>query len=131
MKSWLSKLSINLKTVVLSIGAVLFVYLCLIFGYFIDLKDIPNGLLLGGIVGIAGFLLMSLADKLDEDKTKPIFAIIFIIIRFILIGAIIVLVALMNYRWNINLFNIFAVVGGYFIPLVINIIVYVAERKNV
>ena len=131
MKSWLSELSINLKTVVLSSIAILVIYLCLIFGYFVNLKDIPNGFLLGGIVGIASFLLMALADKLDNKKDKPTFAIIFIVIRFILIGAIIILVALMNYQWNINIFNIFTVVGGYFVPLIINIIIYVMERKNV
>ena len=106
-------------------------YLALIFGYFINYPDIPNGLILGGGIGVASYFILGVVDKRDKEKNKPVLTIIVTILRYLLIVAAIVLSALCQFKWAYKIFNLFSLVGGYLIPLIVYIIVTLVERKNV
>ena len=131
MKNWYTKLTSLYTTAFLSFIAVLVVYLALLFGYFTNKSDLPNGLILGGGIGVLSYLALALVDKHDKQKEKPILTIIITILRYLIIAVAIVLSALSEYRWGHKIFNLFTIVGGYLISLVIYLVVTLVERKNV
>lgn len=86
--------------------------------------------MLGGLVGLVSYLLLGIAENLDKKKNKLTFTIIFTILRFILIAAIIFLAAFLYYKLEAKIFNVFAVVGGYFIPFFSYLIVNLVNRRK-
>lgn len=131
MKNWYTKLSIAYKATFVSFIASIVVYLALIFAYFIDKSDIPNGLILGGGLGVLSYLLIGVVEKYDEKRQKPVLTVVVTILRYIVIAASIILSALSYYKWGYKIFNLFSLVGGYLIPLIVYIIITLVERKNV
>lgn len=131
MKQWFSELSISFKTVVVSLIAVILAVLALSFGYFIKQPDLPNGVIAGGGLGAISYLLLGIAEKLDKKRGQPVWTIVFTIVRFILIAALIVLSALWQFKFGLKVMNVFAVLGGYIISLIVYIIVSLLEKKNV
>ena len=129
MKNWYTKLSIAYKATFVSFIASIVVYLALIFAYFIDKSDIPNGLILGGGLGVLSYLLIGVVEKYDEKRQKPVLTVVVTILRYI--AASIILSALSYYKWGYKIFNLFSLVGGYLIPLIVYIIITLVERKNV
>ena len=131
MKKWYLQLSRTYKTAVLSLFVTFVCYLGVIFGYFIDLMGLPNGIALGGLIGSLSYLFMGLAEQKDEKSEKLVRTIIVTIIRFVLIGLFIALSIFLEYSLNIKVFNVFAVVGGYFIALLVYIILTLKEKQDV
>lgn len=93
--------------------------------FFFDLKEIPLGLLLGGIYDSAFFMLLSLLQKRKMPAT-----IVILIVKFVLFVGIMVLDAYMYYSCGLKIFNLFALVGGYMLPTIIYIIFMGKEGKN-
>lgn len=105
-------------------------FLATIFLFFMGYKDIPLGIILGGCV-IGGLNLLSGFLETIDQKNKTIkFSIMMVIIRFVVIVSLSVVLALMYYRWEIKLFNIFAFVGVYTVSAIITGIVYFKERRG-
>ena len=131
MKNRYANLSPLYRTALVSFVAVIVAYLSLIFGYFINKPDLPNGLILGGCVGVLSYLALALADKHDEKSKKPVLTIVITIVRYLLIAVAVVLSALSQYKWGYKIFNLFTLMGGYLISLVVYLIITLVEKKNV
>ena len=72
-----------------------------------DYIHIPLGFLLSGIV-ISGLYVMShFLINIDIKRATATFSIVSIALRLVIITIVMVLMALMYYRWDIKLFNIF------------------------
>lgn len=131
MKNWYIKLSTTYKATLVSFVAVITIYLCLIFGYFTNHPDIPNGLILGGGIGVISYLALALVEKHDKQKDTLVLTIIVTIVRYLLLAAALVLSALAKYKWDTVIFNLLTIMGGYLIPLVTYLVFTLVERKNV
>ena len=131
MKNWYIKLSTTYKATLVSFVAVVVVYLCLIFGYFTGHADIPNGLILGGGVGVVSYLALALVEKHDKENETFVLTIIVTVLRYLLLAAALVLSALAQFTWGYKIFNLFTLMGGYLIPLITYLVFTLVERKNV
>ena len=131
MKNWFAKLTSLYKVAFISFIAVVVAYLALLFCYFIQHADIPNGLMLGGSIGVLSYLMLAVTEKRDSKNKKPVLTIIITILRYLFIAGAVVISALLQYIWGYKIFNPFIVIGGYLIPLLVYIIVTLTERKNV
>jgi len=130
MKKWLSNLNTGYKTAVFSSLVLGVIYLAIIFFYFLNLPEFPNGFLLGSLVGILVYILLGLSEVVDAKKKKVTFGIIVTILRFLLIGGALFLSAYLYYEKNAPIFNVFTVLGGYMSSLIIYIIVMIREKKD-
>ena len=123
-----NKLNIYHKCVVLSGLFLLLLSLALIPLYFFNYIDIPLGFLLGGMYGILCYFIIGLLENKRGEYYK--WAVLISILRFIVLAILLVLVALCYYKWEIKIFNIFTVLGGYLICLVVFIILSVFASKR-
>ncbi len=131
MKNWIKNLQIYYKTAFISAISLVAVMLITLFLYFIGYHDVPNGIALGGLVGILSYLILGLVEGKDARNKRSVGAIIVSIMRFILLATVLVLSAYMYFKLEYHIFNPFAVVGGYLISLVVLIILVRKESKNV
>ena len=131
MKTWFAKLTLLYKVTFVSFIAVVVGFLALLFAYFVNHMDLPNGLILGGSINVLAYLALAAVEKRDSEKKKPVLTIIITILRYLLIAAVIVLSALLQYKWGYKIFNLFTLVGGYLIPLLVFLVISLVERKNV
>ena len=128
--TWFNKLSSSFKTAVLSLLVTIVIFLGLIFGYFINQPDLPNGILAGGLLGSLSYLLIGIAERIDEKKRLPIWTIVFTIIRFILIAALVAVSAYLQFKLGYKVMNVFTVVGGYAISLIIYIVITLLDPAS-
>ena len=131
MKKWFTNLTNTYKTAFISIVIVIVGYLALLFGYFVDMIDLPNGFIAGGLLGSLSYLAMGFVEKIDEKKDKPVWTIIVTIIRYLLIGGLVVLAAFLQFKMNYRILNVFTVLGGYFVALMTYVVILLIERKHV
>lgn len=131
MKKWFCNLSTSYKTALLTTLLVVIGLLSTLFGYFVKLPELPNGMILGGLVGILSYVLMGLVEPYDEKRQKPTLTIVVIILRFVLVAVTVLLSALLYYKSNCHIFNLFAVAGSYLLSLVAFIIVNLMEKSDV
>lgn len=129
--TWFKSLSSPFKTAIISLIVIIIVFLGLIFGYFINQPDLPNGMLAGGLLGCLSYLLIGIAEKHDDKKRLPILTIIVTAIRFILIAALVVVSALLQFKLGYKVMNVFTVIGGYIITLIVYITTSIIEKKHV
>ena len=118
----------SIKTALLTYALMLIATLSTIFLFFQGLMDIPLGILLGGSIFGTLSLISGLVEKKDEDRKTPIYSIVLIGVRFLLLIAITIVIAFMYYRWNLPIFNVFAFVGAYTVSIIIMIIVYLIYK---
>ena len=118
----------SIKTAFITYAVTLIATLSTIFLFFQGMMDIPLGILLGG--GLFGTLSLvsGFLEKKDEDRKTPIYSIILIGVRFLLLIAITIVIDFMYYRWNLPIFNVFAFVGAYTVSIIIMIIVYLIYK---
>ena len=91
--------------------------------------DIPLGFLLGLVV-IGGLnLLAGLASDMDEKKGKSTFSLIMLSVRLTVIVGVMVTTALMYYRWNLPIFNIFVFVGVYTASTLFTVTAHIAKKN--
>lgn len=118
----------------IKIGIVTFVITLLCFaasGFLLttNLKDIPLGFLLGGGIISVLDVLQGFAEKKDDAKQSITFSMIVIISKFVVIITLILICALMFYRWNMPYFNIFAIVGIYTASLIVTVIFHLIDKR--
>ena len=123
MKDWYRQLRLEYKVVVWSLIVICTLMLLAIPCYFFSLMEIPNGVALGGGIAVILYLILGLCDTEEKSKKSLIITVVVLIIRFLIIGGLLFLVGWLYYRIGFKAFNIFAVAGGYFIPLPVHIIV--------
>ena len=128
MRFFLSKNN-SIKTAIITYALTLVGFISTIFLFFIEMMDIPLGILLGGGVFGSLALVSGLVEKKDEERTTPIYSIILIALRFLLLVALTIIIALMYYRWNLKIFNVFAFVGSYLASTIAMIVVYLIFKK--
>ena len=128
MKSAFEKLNIYHKCSVLSGLFILFLSMALIPLYFFNLMDIPLGFLIGGVYGITVYFVTGILENKRQDYYK--WAILISAFRYLVFAALLVLVGLCYYKWDIKIFNIFTVVGGYLICLVVFVILFILQNKK-
>lgn len=123
MKDWYRQLRLEYKVVVWSLIVICTLMLLAIPCYFFSLMEIPNGVALGGGIAVILYLILGLCDTEEKSKKSLIITVVVLIIRFLIIGGLLFLVGWLYYRIGFKAFNIFAVAGGYLIPLPVHIIV--------
>ena len=128
MRFFLSKNN-SIKTAIITYLITLVGFCSTIFLFFMGMMDVPLGILLGG--GVFGSLafISGLVEKKDEERDTPIYSIILIGLRFLLLVALTIIIALMYYRWNLKIFNVFAFVGAYLTSTIAMIVVYLIFKK--
>ena len=120
----------SLKTGILTMLVALVGFLGTLFLLFNDYKDIPLGIALGGVV-IGGLnILTGLLEKKDEAKSSNIRTLVMIGLRLVVMVAVMIVIALMYYRWDLPLFNIFAFVGVYTVSIIILVVIFLLERRQ-
>ena len=118
----------SIKTALLTYALTLIATLSTIFLFFQGMMDIPLGILLGGSLFGTLSLVSGFLEKKDEDRKTPIYSIVLIGVRFLLLIAVTIVIAFMYYRWNLPIFNIFAFVGAYTVSIIVMIIVYLIYK---
>ena len=130
MKDWYRQLNNEFKTVVWSLIIISGLVICLIPCFFFSLMEIPQGIALGGGVGILIYLLFGLFDKKDNPKKSLVFTVALIVVKFVVIAGLLFLVGWLYYSVGMKAFNLFATAGGYTIPLLVYIFIVKTERTN-
>lgn len=128
MKKAFDKLSICYKCAVLSGLFLLLLTLCLIPCFIFGYMDIPLGFIVGFSYGILLYSIVGLYEDKSHYGYKG--AITIIVVKYLVFGALLFLLGLCYYRWDVKLFNLFTVVGGYLIVLVIYVVLNLMEGKK-
>lgn len=129
MKNWYSRLDICYKTAFISTIVMIVAILGTSCLFFMGYMEIPFGILLGCSVGIISYVLMGLVGAKGQDR-KTTGTIIVNIVRFVLLAAAMFLAGWLYYKSNIHIFNVFAVAGGYIIPIICLCVIVGKEGKN-
>lgn len=91
--------------------------------------NIPNGIAIGFIINILSYLATYLVKPIEERTKTLKYSILITIARFVLLVGAVIAFSVLEYKFEIKIANPIAIVGGYILTLVINIICIVLERK--
>lgn len=130
MKDWYSKLKIEYQICLWSAITVATLVILLIPCFFFSLMEIPQGITLGGATGILIYVFLGLFNNEGQQKKTMIITFVIMILRFVVIAGLLFLTGWLYYGIGFKAFNIFAVMGGYFIPLATHIILVRKERSG-
>lgn len=128
MKEFLRKLNVGYRVALYSTLIIALMMIVCIFCYFNGLSELPNGIALGGLVGILSYLFVGLTD--NPNKKGMAAAVIITVLRFVLIIGALFLSGWLYYKMNYHIFNIFAVLGGYFVSLIVFIVVLAFGKEK-
>lgn len=120
----------NIKILKICIIVFLILNVAIIPLYFFDLYPICVGLNIGMGINTLYYLVDYLIAKQRRFNVDKVFIVVSIIVRFILIAAMIVLAALLEFHFMIKAINTIAVAGGYIIPVIINGIVVLTNKEE-
>ena len=126
ISNWNIHLKISFYSLIFTLVAFFISFFCFFNGY----TRIPLGFALGG--GLASFVyfLHYLADIQDAKKGDTIWAIVVLISRMILFIALLVVVAFLQFKMNLNIFDIFSYCGGYLISVVVHVVVLLVDKEK-
>ena len=127
---FLSKLDNHLLTALIVLLASLLGFA--VTGYLIPscYAHIPYGFLLsGGIIGVT-YVITSVFEHIDIKRGSSVFSILAMIIRLVVLLTSLALVALMYYKWNMKLFNIFVFVGMYTLGVGVHMLVTIFRKPR-
>ena len=117
--NFLKKLDHNLWTalIVFNVGVLGFLASCFLISS--NLQDIPFGFLLAG--GVIAFIhvVSYFLTLIDKRRGTTTFTIIAVMLRLVFLLVALVFIALMYYRWDIKLFNMFVFVGMYTLGIIV------------
>ncbi|MDD3068752.1 MAG: hypothetical protein PHR89_00880 [Bacilli bacterium] len=130
MKERFNKLNIYFRVTIYSLILLVLFTMALTFLFFIGHLDIPLGLILGACINIVGYFALGLLEQKAKKNSKGIGNIIVTVSRFIILASTIVLVGWLYYEQNVQIFNIFSLVGGYLYPLIVLLILTVLQKKE-
>ena len=130
MKDWYLGLRFEYKIAFWSLVSLVAITICLIPLWFFSLMEVPQGILLGGSVGVITYLLLGLFNNPEKQKQSLVITTIIMIVRFLLIAGILFLVGWLYYVKDMKAFNIFAVVGGYTLTIIVNIVLVRMEKVS-
>lgn len=130
MKEFFQKLNINYKTALVSSVVLCLLTLAILFMFFIGLREYPQGLLLGGLVGILPYLFFGLTEAKDKERGKFTWTIVINIVRFVFILGVMFLCGYLYYDRGYHIFNMFTLLGGYFIPLVTYTVLLMRSKQQ-
>lgn len=130
MKDWYQKLKLEYQVALWSTIVILGLFTLTIPFYFFKLMEIPQGIALGGLVAIVFYLFLGLFNNENKTRRSLVVTIIVIIVKFLLISGLLFLVGWIYYSKEFKAFNVFAVAGGYFIPLIIYVILARKEKTD-
>ena len=119
-------LKISIVTLILTGIVVAICSFCFVNGH----ESIPLGFLLGGGVGAFVYFLQYLADLLDRNNEAMTFAIITLIVRFLLFAAILIVVIFLYYKQGMKIFNVFAYVGGFLLSVVVHAVTLLVTKEK-
>lgn len=122
-------LSIFLQSFIISTFVCVLLFLLMIPLIIFNWGEISYGLALGEFISFIFCLITGIFDSSKKEIKNKGFLITMIILRLLVLAGVLLLVGYLYYTKGIHIFNIFAVVGGYFIPLVILMILALRERR--
>ena len=122
MNNWYRQLRLEFQVVVWSLIVVLGLVIITIPCFFFSLMEIPQGIALGGGFAILIYLILGLINNEEKARKSMVITAVVVVIKLTLISGLLVLIGWLYYSVGFKAFNIFAVAGGYIIPLVIHII---------
>ena len=128
MKDWYRQLKLEYKVALWSALVISSAIILTIPCFFFSLMEIPQGIALGGGVGILTYLFLGLAENDEDQKKSMVLTIVVIIVRFLVIAGVLFLAGWLYYAQGVKAFNIFAVIGAYIISIILNIILVRKER---
>lgn len=122
-------LNIFLKSSIISLFVSIVLYILTLPFIFYDLGEYSNGLLLGQFISYLFMFIIGLNDKyMDKKHTR--FIVLTLIFRFVTLAIVMVIIGILYYKIHFRAFNLITVMGGYFIPLNILLIVSSVKRKE-
>lgn len=122
-------LSIFLQSFIISTFVCVLLFLLMIPLIIFNWGEISYGLVLGEFISFIFCLITGIFDSSKKEIRNKGFLITMIMLRLVVLAGVLLLVGYLYYTKGIHIFNIFAVVGGYFIPLVILMILALRERR--
>ena len=130
MKNWYKNLKVEYQVVIWS-TLCLFVITaglipCFIYGY----MDVPLGIALGMGINIIVYLFLGICYNKDNPKKSLFVTVMLLILRLLIIGGVAFLAGWLYYKMDIKIFNIFGVVGGYIVPIIINLIIVLVRKEK-
>lgn len=128
MKDWYRQLKLEYKVALWSALVISSAIILTIPCFFFSLMEIPQGIALGGGVGILTYLFLGLAENDEDQKKSMVITIVVIIVRFLIIAGVLFLAGWLYYAQGVKAFNIFAVIGAYIISIILNIILVRKEK---
>ena len=128
MKDWYRQLKLEYKVALWSALVISSAIILTIPCFFFSLMEIPQGIALGGGVGILTYLFLGLAENDEDQKKSMVITIVVIIVRFLVIAGVLFLAGWLYYAQGVKAFNIFAVLGAYTISIILNIILVRKEK---
>ena len=131
MKEKFQALNVFHRCFVISFIVSLGLFICMIPLIIFNWGEIPFGLLLGEFVSYLSYFVLGFVVKSKPTSKKSNSLIVTVLIVRVLILAIVSVGAtFLYYKYNHRIFNLFAVMGGYFIPLIVLIILVIKEKKG-
>ena len=129
MKKILTKLNIYYSVALFTFVTTVIIVLGMIPLFLNKWGEIPQGVILGSLVGILAYLILGIVEGMDEKKKKVTITIIVMAARFLLIGLTIALAATLYYYKGYKIFNVFAVLGGYLLTTLWLLILNLMSKK--
>jgi len=128
MKDWYQTLKLEFKVAVWSLIILSGLIILMIPMFFFKLMEVPQGIALGGGIGIITYLLLGIFNNKDKQTKSMVLTIVIIILRTLLFGGILFLIGWLYYAKQFKAFNVFAVTGGYLITIIIHLILARKEK---
>ena len=128
MKDWYQTLKLEYKVAVWSLIVLSGLIILMIPLFFFKLMEVPQGIALGGGIGVITYLLLGIFNNKDRQMKSMVITVIVIVVRILIMGGILFLVGWLYYAKGFKAFNIFAVAGGYVITVIIYLILARKEK---
>lgn len=123
-------LNVHLKISILTLAVTGIVVAICSFCFVNGHETIPFGFLLGGGVGAFVYFLQYIADLLDKNNEEMTFAIIALIVRFLIFAAILIVVIFLYYKQGLKIFDVFAYVGGFLLSVVVHVVTLLVTKEK-